>query len=749
MTNFLALIKKSVRILRSQGLTRLLIVSVNYVRIWADKRAANRAENKQVTIPHCDILFINGCDYSLPHPIRYRVYHQIEQLAVNNIFCHIVYHKELTLDYLRYARGFVIFRCPYSEIVGRFIEEAKKLNKHVFFDIDDMVVDTKYTDMNSYVRNMEPEAKKDIDDGVRKMGQTLCLCDSAITTTEALAAGLEDFVPEVFINRNVASDEMMALSIAAIENEKKGRISHTGRRDKVVLGYFSGSITHNEDFELILSTLLRVLSENKNVYLMITGILDIPSVFKEYKNRIIIHSFLDWKSLPGLIASIDINLAPLTPNLFNACKSENKWVEAALVKVPTIASDIGAFSHMIENGVTGILCSSEDEWYEALSNMINDSILRTSISERAFEFCSKNCLAIYTGIPLSRHIMVKLKPSIFFVMPSLHISGGVYVALKHAAILRERGFDITLMDMHNEHEWYEFEGYRFPVLDYAHPKLSKIDCCVATMWTTVELVESYPQIKKRLYLVQGFETDFYPPAASERGLCNRTYNLLPHVQIITVSKWCQNWLRDDFGKAASYVPNGLDVERFYPVKREFEGKVRILVEGNCNSHYKKVDESFEITNELNSDEYEVWYLSYNAKPKKHYRIDKFLHKVPFEEVSEVYRSCDILLKSSALESFSYPPLEMMATGGFVVIAPNGGNEEFLVDGYNCLLYEPGNVNDAIHKIEMIRMDSQLRDCLFEGGQETARSRSWELIKDEIVELYTTESANERIDHVYV
>ena len=33
-----------------------------------------------------------------------------------------------------------------------------------------------------------------------------------------------------------------------------------------------------------------------------------------------------------------------------------------------------------------------------------------------------------------------------------------------------------------------------------------------------------------------------------------------------------------------------------------------------------------------------------------------------------------------VESFSYPPLEMMATGGYVIIVLNGDNKEYLKDG---------------------------------------------------------------------
>ena len=46
----------------------------------------------------------------------------------------------------------------------------------------------------------------------------------------------------------------------------------------------------------------------------------------------------------------------------------------------------------------------------------------------------------------------------------------------------------------------------------------------------------------------------------------------------------------------------------------------------------------------------------------------------------------ILIKSSWLESFIYPPLDMMATWGFCIAMLNGVNNEYLKDGKNCLIY---------------------------------------------------------------
>lgn len=82
----------------------------------------------------------------------------------------------------------------------------------MFFDIDDLVVDTKYTDTIKYLATMNEQERALYDDGVRRMGRTLQLCDAAIVTTERLAEELSQYVPEVFINRNTASESMLILS---------------------------------------------------------------------------------------------------------------------------------------------------------------------------------------------------------------------------------------------------------------------------------------------------------------------------------------------------------------------------------------------------------------------------------------------------------------------------------------------------------------------------------------------------------
>lgn len=719
--------EKTIRTLREDGVLGVAQKTVSYLK-------TAQALKKYVGLKYKDVLFINGVDYNaLPHPPRYRVQHQIEQLRANNIECEECFYQYLDIDQVRNYRVFVIFRCPYTDEIGKFIRTAKMLNKTVIYDIDDLVIDTKYTDTIKYLDTMTKEERRGYDQGVNDMQRVLKMCDAVITTTERLAEELKNYCPAVFINRNTASEEMLELSEEAYKMVRKERKS----RDKVKMAYFSGSITHNDDFVLIMPVIVKIMEKHKEAELHIVGILDIPKEMKDFSDRIIAHPFMEWKRLPELIASIDINLAPLETSIFNEAKSENKWIEAALVRVPTVASNVGAFKKMIEHNKTGILCDTEEEWFDELDKLVSDREWRNEIGRNAYNYCKVKCVTLYTGFALTNYIKSIMVPNIAFVLPALNISGGIMVAFEHCVALRKAGYDVTIInDDIDKRSWCKYQGVKFPVLPSRRYKFKgKFDKVVATMWSTVNFLEKYTNINERYYLVQNFETNFYEPNDPLRIEANQKYLPKVDVQFLTISRWCEKWLKERFHHESRYLPNGIHTENYKPTERNFDGKIRILIEGDCGVYYKNVDESFRIANRLDRSKFEVWYMSYNAEPKDWYKVDRFLHKIPFEKVSEVYEQCHILLKTSFLESFSYPPLEMMATGGYAVVVPNGGNIEYLSDGENCLLYPHGDIEKGLQAIHRICEDSELRDKLKKGGLETARSREWKILENQILEFY--------------
>ncbi len=680
-----------------------------------------------------DVCFINGCDPRIvPHPSRYRVTHQREQLEANNISTDQIFFEDLTEDDVRYANAFVIFRCPYTEKVGALIEAAKKMHKPVYYDIDDLVFDTVYTDLIPYVQGLDETEYNNYSNFVKRMGRTLSMCDGAITTTAALRDEMQKYVPEVLLNRNSASDELYGFSDKALQEK-------TPHEGEIRMGYFSGSISHNADVELILPDLVKLLSKHENLYFYLVGEIDLPEELKAFESRVRFLPFMDWRDLPKNISEMDINLAPLRDDIFNRAKSENKWVEASLVKTVTVASDVGAFKEMVENKETGFLCK-DDEWFDTIEYLIEHPEERERVADNAYAFVKEHCLTMYNGKPLADFFRSKLSNTVALLLPSTGISGGILVALRHIRLLYDRGCNVTILADAPEANlpYMECAGVSFPVVKWHKDTIDAyFDKAIATFWSTTEFLEHHGRIREKFYLVQGFETNLYPINLSLRPLANRTYSLGDDIEYVTISGWCRDWLKEKFQKEAAYAPNGIDLSNFNYKKREFspDKKVRILIEGDSFYAYKGVDESFKIVEKLDPAKYEVWYLSYSGEAKDWYRVDKFFHKVPYSEVGRIYEDCDILVKSSYLESFSYPPLEMMATGGFVVCVQNDGNKEYIRHDYNALVYDKDDIDAGAAAVESIVNDSSLRERLEAHFTETVTSRSWEKIGDEICRLY--------------
>ena len=329
------------------------------------------------------ILIIDGVENIIPQCTRYRVLNKAEQLRKNGFAVKVVNASEFSLAQAQYASHIIIYRAPWSAQLQLLCDLAREEHKPVYFDIDDLVFDTLYTDQLSYTQGLSEKEKGNYDAGVRNYGKMLAACDGVITSTNQLKEELLKYKDSVLLNRNLASSELIAVSSQFLKED-------FGTDDRIKIGYFSGSISHNENFELIKPAIKEVLDNYPFVELHIVGHLDIPQDMKPYTQRIIVHDYVDWKALPQLISQVDINLAPLVDSVFNRAKSEIKWIEAALVKVPTIASHIGAFADMMIDGQTGLL-AKDSEWKEKLENLILSADLRRELAENAYAFVLENC----------------------------------------------------------------------------------------------------------------------------------------------------------------------------------------------------------------------------------------------------------------------------------------------------------------------------------------------------------------------
>lgn len=677
-----------------------------------------------------DILFIDGTN--IDFLLRYRIEHLMEQLAVNGMTSDAIYVGNLTLDLVRRYSGFVFYRNVPNDTVRQFVKLAKYFNKTCFFSIDDLVIDTEYTDTIEAIKSMPKEQREEYDSGVKGYGDMMRLCSYSITTTETLAHEMKrKGSGPVHVNRNVMSQEMIAIS---------DKVIHEVDRDnsKIVVGYFSGSDTHNVDFRMILPSLQKLMKKHENVYLKLVGRITPPDGLEEFKDRLILIPYMGWRLLPAQIRECDINLAPLAEDsIFNSAKSENKWSEAALVKTITIASPVGGLKTEITDGITGVL-SNNDEWYEKLEELVNNAELRNKIANKAYvEVCAKRTTLDAGGRELVKFLRDKMHKNIKFIIPSVDISGGINVIFKHAEILRNNGYDVTLisLDKLSDPRRLEIFNKEHNVVVERDVEIDQVvDKIVATHWSTFGFMKRYSNALKRYYLVQGYESLVYAPGRLDRILANATYADRTGVQFVTISPWCVDWLYNNFNQKARYAPNGISLDLFPVAKRHYGGKIKILIEGNHKDPLKNIDEAFDITNSLDENKYSVSYLSYDSLPKEEYKVKAVYNKISPDKVGLIYQKHHILLKTSLLESFSFPPLEMMATGGQVVVIKNEGNAEYITND-NAMLIKPDHVSDAIAAIDRLTKDSKLRDRLRKNGFDTVKRYDWSKIIDQIVSLY--------------
>ncbi|WP_336043478.1 glycosyltransferase, partial [Pseudooceanicola nanhaiensis] len=93
----------------------------------------------------------------------------------------------------------------------------------------------------------------------------------------------------------------------------------------------------------------------------------------------------DFEEFCATVAQADINLSVLARTEVTDAKSEIKWMEAAMFGIPSVVSATRTHRETIEDGVTGMLCETPEEFEAALIRLIEDADLRRSIGRAARE----------------------------------------------------------------------------------------------------------------------------------------------------------------------------------------------------------------------------------------------------------------------------------------------------------------------------------------------------------------------------
>lgn len=310
---------------------------------------------------------------------RYRTLHLYQQFRLMGVECQLSHSTDPALiEKVRRSKIVVLHRTAMDAHIRQVFDLVAASGGMVIQDTDDLVFDPtvfRWIDSPDF---QDPVRSALYLQDMNRYRQTLQSTQAVLASTNFLAERVRQFHPKVWVHRNAFSLEMLAASAEALRQKQDSQ-------GKLVIGYASGTPTHNRDFDLVAAPLQAFLRQNSQAELWLIGPLKLSPDWEPYAERIRRFALVPWLQLPSLIAQFDINLAPLVnDNPFNRSKSEIKYMEAAMVKVPTIASGTDAFQFAIRSGENGFLSETPEEWSQALETLLSEK-RRAEVAECAYK----------------------------------------------------------------------------------------------------------------------------------------------------------------------------------------------------------------------------------------------------------------------------------------------------------------------------------------------------------------------------
>jgi glycosyltransferase involved in cell wall biosynthesis len=357
-----------------KNFARLFISLVSHRSLFQFSKSSINVEDARSAIK--SILFFVGCPEGESE--RYRVDNICEYLSEIGIGYVKIYEGDLPIDVSRFSFDLVvIFRTRLTQEVHKFIVGIRRLGVPLIFDVDDLVFEPSSVDFVGAMRQLGLEQRPFHFKEAQLQRRTLLMCNAATASTSLLVKKIKQLgIPSQLVPNSVNSIQIKTASV--LNGSEK--VPWVGIR----LGFFSGSPTHQRDFETISDSLATFMSENRNVKLVIVGFLDIPPAFASLHAQIEFHDFCDYTKMLFLLSHLDALLVPLEyGNPFTAAKSELKIFEPALVKVPAIVANVGSYGETISHGHNGFLVDCDGDWLWLLRKFCLDKELLAKIGENA------------------------------------------------------------------------------------------------------------------------------------------------------------------------------------------------------------------------------------------------------------------------------------------------------------------------------------------------------------------------------
>ncbi|MGF1456711.1 MAG: glycosyltransferase [Alphaproteobacteria bacterium] len=327
-------------------------------------------------------------DPFLTQCVAYRINQKLEHLAAAGYDARFIPSTDVQafLDASPFYDIAIFYRVPAQPDIVEAITRARRQGMVTLYEIDDLIFDPDRfpDDLASYGTDLTPFEHANLVVDTPLVLKAMELCDYGLTTTRALQDIMAPIVmrKQCFLHRN-AFDARHARFADLFNPHKYQKVE----KDTVTLLYGSGTKAHAEDFEILVApALVRIFEKHPQARFMGIGYLPNPDILKPWAKRIDrLPPVWDLDAYWSLVADTDINLAMLKDNLISDCKSEIKWLEAAMLGVPSIVSPTRNYRETQRDGKTALFAATPDDWFDRLDHLVSSAPARHRLGTAAYD----------------------------------------------------------------------------------------------------------------------------------------------------------------------------------------------------------------------------------------------------------------------------------------------------------------------------------------------------------------------------
>ena len=327
-------------------------------------------------------------DLFLPQCRLYRVDQKIEQMKAAGMHVELFDFREDSTQAFEQAGLFdawLFYRVPAHFDVLKVVRIANDLGLPTIYEIDDFLIDPKHfpEPYESYDKSLSKDEYAGLQLTTAFNAGVAQLCEYGLASTPPLAQEMARYVRSghTFTHRNALSSVHEKAVAAAARTDARNR-SEDGN---VRIFYGSGTKAH-KDFlrSVFFDAVGEVLEKRPNVEFHSIGHVDAPKLTARFADRVVQKEPIwDVAAYWNELSSADINVAVLKKSLLTDCKSEIKWLEAAMLGIPSVVSGTSTMTGIVDDGETGMIARTKEEWVQKLLTLVDDAALRMTIGDKA------------------------------------------------------------------------------------------------------------------------------------------------------------------------------------------------------------------------------------------------------------------------------------------------------------------------------------------------------------------------------